>query len=228
MTPGADAPRVEGADAWFPLPASLPIADGLVHIARASARAVAASSLTSALPADERARADGFRRPAPRARFVAGRVVLRELLRRCPHGAQPEVPLTPTPEGKPHLPGPDAPHFSISHAGDMVLVALGRGEVGVDVEAPRPDLDAIALARRMLGPDAARSLAALDPEARPAAFIVLWTRHEAALKCRGVGLAGDPDEAEGLTVHSLALPGDYAGAIAADAPFALSRWTWRP
>lgn len=219
---------MHGTDAWPPLGDWLPIADGQVHVARASARAASASSLASTLPPDERAQATRYRRPAPRARFVAGRVLLRELLRRCPDGATPDAPLTPSPEGKPRLPGSEAPHFSISHAGDVVLVALARGEVGVDVEARRPGLDAVPLARRMLGSQAAARLAALDPDARPAAFLVLWTRHEAALKCRGIGLAGDPDDAAGLTVHSLALPEAYAGAIAATAPFALLRWTWRP
>jgi 4'-phosphopantetheinyl transferase len=228
MELGADATRVDEADAWPLLPASLALADGRVHVARASARVTAASSLASELPADERVRAARFRRSAPRARFVAGRVVLRELLRRCPDAPAPDAPLTSSPEGKPHLPGPDEPRFSISHAGDVILVALARRDVGVDVEAARAGLDAVPLARRMLGPQAAARLAALDPDARPGAFVVLWTRHEAALKCRGVGLSGDADHAGDLTVHDLALPDGCAGAIAATAPFVLSRWTWRP
>jgi 4'-phosphopantetheinyl transferase len=234
MTPGDPAPTPhdathgDGPDAWPPLPASLPMADGQVHLARASARAAAASPPASGLPADEQARAARFRRPGPRARFVAGRVVLRELLRRCPDRTAADVPLTSSPEGKPRLPGPDAPRFSISHAGDVVLVAVGEAEVGVDVEAARPGLDTVPLAGRVFGPRAAAELSGLDPDARPAAFLVLWTRHEAALKCRGVGLAGDPREADGLTVHSFALPDAYAGAIAVAAPCVLSRWTWRP
>ncbi len=228
MTPGSDATSVGEADTWLALPASLAIADGQVHVVRASAQAASAPALASALPSDERVRAAGFRRPAPRARFVAGRVVLRELLRRCADGAAPDARLIPSPTGKPWLPGPDAPRFSIAHAGDVVLVALARAEVGVDVEAPRPGLDTVALARRWLGSHPAERLAGLDPDARPAAFLTLWTRHEAVVKCRGVGLAGDPGEAAGLTVRSLALPAAYTGAIAAAGPFALWRWAWPP
>src|SRR5919199_2609190 len=215
----------EPAEAWPGLPASLPVAAGHVHVARADV--AAAASAADTLPADERARAQRFRRSEPRARYLAGRVLLRELLRRCPDAAQ-DAPLTPSAQGKPRLHGAGSPGFSISHAGDVVLVALGRGEVGVDVEAPRPHLDGLALARRLLPPHDAQHLAAVPADSRPGAFLVLWTRHEAALKCRGVGLGGAPSAAEGLVIRSFALPGGYTGAIAAAAPFALSRWSWRP
>ncbi len=217
-----------GSDAWHALPTSLSLEEGRVHVARASARATAASASASELPADECARAAGFRREAPRARFLASRVLLRAMLGRCSEEAAPDAPLTRSPEGKPCLEGEGAPRFSISHAGDLVLVALARADVGVDVEAPRPGLNVVALARRMLGPPAAAALEALDPDARPAAFLVLWTRHEAAVKCRGVGLAGGPNDAEGFLVHSLALPDGYAGAVAAPGRFALSQWVWPP
>ena len=220
--PVADVGRV-----WPPLPPSLALADGQLHVVLASVPAVAASAGVSALPADELARAENFRRPAPRARYVAGRVVLRELLRRCAAGPT-DATLTHSPQGKPYLARPGAPRFSISHAEDMVLVALADEEVGVDVEADHRDLDAVALARRVLGAQAATRLAALDPEAQRAAFLRLWTRHDAALKCRGVGLGGDPEDAAGVTVHSLALPGAYAGAVATTRPCTLARWSWEP
>lgn len=217
----------EAAEAWPELPQSLAVARGHVHVAQAPVAAAAASPAASTLPADERTRARHFRRAEPRARYLAGRVLLRELLRRCPNAAQ-DAPLTPSPRGKPQLAAAGSPCFSISHAGDVVLVALGHEEVGVDVEAPRPHLDTLALARRMLSPTDAEQLAALSPGARPGAFLVLWTRHEAALKCRGVGLGGDPSAAAGLAIRSFRLLGGYAGAIAATAPFALSQWSWRP
>lgn len=226
MAPGSDATGVEDDVAWPALPASLVIADGQVHVVRACAQAASAPAFASALPSDERARAARFRRPASRARFVAGRVVLRELLGRCVQRAASDGPFVSSPAGKPHLLA--GPSFSISHSGNMVLVALARADVGVDVEAPRPLRDPVTLARRWLDPPAAEDLAGMDPGARPAAFLALWTRHEAVLKCRGVGLAGSPSQSDGLTVRSLTLPNSYTGAIAAPAPFALWQWTWPP
>lgn len=226
MTPGSHATGVADTDGWLALPPSLAIADGHVHVVRASAQAASSTALAGALRGDERARAARIRRPGGRARFIAGRVVLRELLARCAGEVPPDAPLIASSTGKPRLAGPGAPSFSISHAGDVVLVALARAEVGVDVETPRPGLDPLALARRWLGVPAAEHLAALEPDARPAGFLALWTRHEATVKCRGVGLAGDPTEADGLAIRSLTLPGAYTGAVAATEPFKLSRWAW--
>jgi 4'-phosphopantetheinyl transferase len=218
----------ELTDTWPSLPPSLAIAAGEVHVVFASVPAAAASAQASALPADERARAARFRRAAPRAHYVAGRVVLREALGRCAGGGAAEAPLSSAPEGKPYLPESGAPCFSISHAGDVVLVALGVAEVGVDVEAARPRLDPVALARSVLGAGVASRLAELDPDAQLSAFLALWTRHEAALKCRGVGLAGDAAEAAGVSVRSLPLPPGYAAAVATSAPCTLVRWAWQP
>ena len=226
--PSEHPPVGDGGHVWPPLPSSLAIADRQLHVVLASVPAVAASAGASALPPDELARADGFRRPGPRARYVAGRVVVRELLRRCAEAGADDAPLSCSPQGKPYLPRPGAPRFSISHADDIVLVALADEEVGVDVEADQRELDAVALARRVLGPQAATRLAALEPEARRTAFLGLWTRHEAALKCRGVGLGGNPEDAAGLTVQSLPLPGPYAGAVATTTPCKLARWSWAP
>jgi 4'-phosphopantetheinyl transferase len=82
--------------------------------------------------------------------------------------------------GKPHLAG--GPHFNISHAEDLALLALSTaGPVGIDVESLDREMDFESVSRRYF------------PElvaAYPAAFFEAWTRREACLKAIGVGLSG--------------------------------------
>lgn len=107
--------------------------------------------------------------------------------------------------------------LSISHAPGLSLVAWHlQGAVGVDVQAPPQDAaaaDLLHTAALYLGPE---TTAALTRQAQRAhfsiAFAQCWARHEAALKCLGLGL------------------GEYSPALAAQlapvqtAPLALPAW----
>ncbi|MFG3226579.1 4'-phosphopantetheinyl transferase family protein [Kitasatospora sp. NPDC048194] len=180
-----------------------------------------------------------------RRRFVlahaAVRIVLGERLGRPPDGLR----LVRGRWGKPSV--ADAPwlHFSLSHSGDLALLAVAPRPVGVDVELVRPGLDADRLARRFF-PHRERELVASG--GRPA-FARLWTRKEACVKAAGGrltegmvlpvahaaaqatvrGPAGGP-----LTgpwrVADLSLPEGYAGSVAllGDGPFAVSSAVWCP
>jgi 4'-phosphopantetheinyl transferase len=84
--------------------------------------------------------------------------------------------------------------FNLSHSGGLALVAVTAGrEVGIDLEtAPRRVLDEPALAARVLGRAQAARLAELDPRTREREFMRAWVAHEAAVKCRGLGLFAPP------------------------------------
>ncbi|MDX2547086.1 4'-phosphopantetheinyl transferase family protein [Streptomyces sp. WI04-05B] len=100
------------------------------------------------------------------------------------------IRLAYDPGGRPRLTGPAADlKVSLSHAGGVSAVALGRGpaELGIDIEPLRP-LPAAALARRWLDVAAAEWLTALPEHQHPEAFLTLWTRKEALGKARGHGL----------------------------------------
>ncbi len=83
---------------------------------------------------------------------------------------------------------------NVAHSGALVVcgVALGRA-IGVDVEVVRPTPDLDEVARKICDPI---EYAAMPPSpGSPAwldAFYRRWVAKEAALKARGVGLAGDP------------------------------------
>jgi 4'-phosphopantetheinyl transferase len=138
--------------------------------------------------------------------------------------------------GKPALAGPalQAPiSFNVSHSGRLALFAFARGCVGVDVELDRRPIDEAALARRAFSPGAARRIATLAPAGRREEFLREWARHEAALKCLGVGIgaatrgrATADAGAQPLWLCDLRLPARGAAALACDtAPLEVCCWT---
>ena len=181
--------------------------------------------------------------PAPAKRSLVGHVALRLVLgeltgsaperlrfeRRCGHCGD-------SGHGKPHLADRPDLDFSLSHSGELVLIAVARGHrVGADVERVRLRTDVLAIARGSLSERERRTIeAGRTDAARREAFFRCWTRKEAYLKGLGAGLAGgletDPDLAPGWQVCSLAVGSGYAAAVAADRQLALRQRTtlWPP
>jgi len=85
--------------------------------------------------------------------------------------------------GKPYLPG--GPPFSLSHGGELVVLAVGEQgtELGVDVERTDRSWRG-AVARRLFTQEEQRWLNGSSER-----FFRLWTRKEAVLKCRGSGFS---------------------------------------
>lgn len=90
--------------------------------------------------------------------------------------------------GKPQLDGPLA--LSLSHCGSLLALAVARGPVGVDLEAPIPPARADRLLRRYLPADW-ELLRDAPPPLRAAALLRTWTRAEAAVKAVGGSLLRD-------------------------------------
>jgi len=146
-----------------------------------------------ALSRFEQARAQRFRYPADRHRYLAAHVGLRWLL--SPSlGLPPEaIQLHETDQGKPCLAHPDAPGFSLSHSQGLAVVAWSaHRDIGVDVELRRPLPELPALAQNHLTSSEHADWRALPPADQAWAFLRLWTRKEAALKALGTGLLVEP------------------------------------
>ena len=154
------------------------------------ARPGADPALLALLADAERAALARLQRSADRARYVAAHALLRLVLadRRQVPVADIEVAVHcarcgSDQHGKPFVTG-GADEFSLSHAGDRVVVAVGDAPLGIDVEL----LTAVGFA----GFDAV-ALAPDEPvPASDRARAVLWTRKEAVLKATGLGLTTDP------------------------------------
>lgn len=145
----------------------------------------------------ERDRMQRLRQEADRQRFLAGCIMSRvflgqkigevparlEIDRTCPRCGEPH--------GKPHLRASDW-QYSLSHSGEYVVAAFCEGSaVGVDIESaalPRSS----NLAATVLSDAELAVFYHVPPAERSTAFLRYWTRKEAVLKCRGVGLTVDP------------------------------------
>lgn len=145
----------------------------------------------SVLSADERQRADRFRRPELRRRFVTARGGLRTILGRYLGTPPADVRLELDPRGKPRLAGNHRSWlcFNLAHSGELALVAVARGcDVGVDVERLRSVRRLDEIAGRFFHPGERDAIQAADPAVRAAAFLRSWTGKEAVLKAIGLGL----------------------------------------
>jgi 4'-phosphopantetheinyl transferase len=178
--------------------------------------------------------------------WMRSRGVLRALLGRYLGKDPATLRFLASPYGKPALldhapegssPGPDPEssavtrmQFNLSHSGGLALYVFAAGvSVGVDVELARRPIDEVAIASRTFGASEAERLRELDPETRRREFLRAWVRHEARLKCLGVGIGGAA-AASGKSVPWIAelhTGPRGAGAVAADqAPRQLRCWLW--
>ena len=93
--------------------------------------------------------------------------------------------------------------------------------MGVDVELMRGDLAGIEIAERFFSPGEVADLRTLSGEALVAAFFACWTRKEAYLKGRGLGLLAPLDR-----FRVSLLPGAPCALLANEFdPDDLSRWS---
>ena len=163
----------------------------------------------------------------------ASRRELREVLARYLDERPEAIALVEDERGKPRLGHqPLALHFNLSHSGALVLVAVsGEREVGVDVERVEPERDFAALAERALAPADATAVREAPESRRADVFYELWTRHEARVKCLGLGLGAPPAQtAPAIAVENLSIDPGYAAAVAATGPASLQLrcWTFGP
>ncbi|MGQ5639971.1 MULTISPECIES: 4'-phosphopantetheinyl transferase family protein [unclassified Streptomyces] len=183
------------------------------------------------LDAQERARADAFHRSRDRDAYVIAHAALRGVLSLLLGVPADALPLVREPcagcggsHGRPAL-RTSGVHFSLSHSGDLVMVALAPIPVGVDVEG-LATTQAVLDAQSALHPVEGRELALLPAHERAAAFTRTWVRKEAYLKGLGTGLVRDPAlDYVGTgalpaapdprwTLRDVLVPAGYAAAVA--------------
>lgn len=233
-------------------PTDLELSMQEVHLWRAHLDRVPASLQTwrQTLSADEQQRADRFRFPSDRDRFIAGRAILRAVLGRYLNLAPQQLQFGYEAKGKPYLSasiGQPVLQFNLSHSQEWMLCAVTyQHRVGIDLECIRPVADLEQLTNRFFLPREHDAIHALPAEHQQSAFFRYWTCKEAILKAIGTGLVGlssveillTEDRAKLLSLkaesdaawylHSFVPMFGYTAAIAVEQPDCqLIFWQWQ-
>ncbi len=149
--------------------------------------------LSGLLSSDERLRADRFHFAKDRDRFIFMRGCLRIILGGYLELPPARIEFAYGRAGKPYLAHTINPHglrFNLSHSGVLALVAVGwGGELGVDIEQIRPDINLREIAAQFFSRPEATEIFSMPEEDQPAAFFSCWTRKEAYVKAIGDGLS---------------------------------------
>ncbi len=144
--------------------------------------------LESYLSRDEIARADRFRFPHLRSRWIAARAGMRSILADRTGIAPGALTFSFGEHGKPHLAGLDTPcSFNLSHSEGRAALAISDVPIGVDIQLIGPHSDSVA--RDYFSAAEIEALTQMPPERRSEAFYRCWTAKEAVLKALGTGFS---------------------------------------
>jgi 4'-phosphopantetheinyl transferase len=183
--------------------------------------------LETLLSTEERARAARFHFDRDRNRFIAARGHLRELLGAMLGVPPAEIKFSYNAYGKPETAGLQ---FNVSHSEWMALMAISRSRVvGVDIERKNRAFVDDRIPERFFSPAEVQALRALPEGQQTEAFFNCWTRKEAYVKARGLGLSlaldsfdvslapGEPARflrgAEGWEIEAVSAPEGFAAAV---------------
>ena len=128
--------------------------------------------LMTVMSQDERERACRFVFEADRSRFIVARGLLRFLLSAYTSRLPEELTFCSGRNGKPFLNTQDDVNFNVSHSGEIVLIAISRGQqVGIDVECGGRTFSVQNLAQSCLTECEYSAFKRLPKEEREEAFL---------------------------------------------------------
>jgi 4'-phosphopantetheinyl transferase len=219
-------------EGWNELPAPLSGSDTHVWAVDLDVDVARLARLEKLLSSDELERAWRYRFARDRARFVAGRGLLRQVLARYLDLSPQSLRFRHAEFGKPCLAlDKEVLRFNASGCEGVALIAVRRdAEVGVDIERVRrlPDFD--SLAGRLLPEREIAELSSLSEQEREKRFFATWVRKEAVAKMLGLGLS-QPLDGPSSPAYVMLLPPphpNFAAAIASAADFGTVRLITRP
>jgi 4'-phosphopantetheinyl transferase len=198
------------------------------------------NSALQVLAPDELRHAERFRFDKDRNQYILARANLRRILSRYVRIPSARVCFTYNEFGKPALGGDCSDSsltFNVSHApGAAVYAVNSSGQVGIDLELIREDVEYEQIAERFFSPSEAAAFRLLPNEAKLRAFFACWTRKEAYIKAKSNGLfldlkgfdvafapgepasllrvSNDPLEVDRWSLINLNVPTRYVGALA--------------
>ena len=249
-------PFVAPLNLWRPAPQFLALPDDEVHVWRINLDVSPEQVQTyhDTLSPDERSTAARFYFEKDRDQYIVARGVLRTILSRYLDIAPDEIQFSYGTYGKPTLTnslGEEIVNFNVSHSNNLALVGVTRGrQLGIDLEYIQRDFACEEIAKRVFSSQEIATLNDLPGDLKHEAFFNCWTRKEAYIKARGLGLSyplnqfevslipGEPAQLIGMngddlfeasrwSLQELELGSKYAGALAVEGhDWELECWQW--
>lgn len=239
---------------WPAIPSPLTLSSEIVHVVRVNLDITneQVSQRSECLSDDERRRAERFKFDQPRARFVACRSALRQVLAECVGVDSSALNFSYGPHGKPELAAdhPSNIQFSVSHSGSLGLIALTLdAAVGVDIEECSRSVKMIRLAERFFAESETAELLSLPIDRQRSGFYRGWTCKEAYMKATGLGMSmplssfcvginpdrpasllhvvDQPDETRRWMIEAIEMGDEYAAAVMVARPESrVSVWSY--
>lgn len=144
------------------------------------------------LSAEEQLIAQHFVRDLHRDRYVVCHGKLRLLLSNYLNIAPDSICFARQAFGKPYIVDasgqPDPLQFNLSHSNSLMLLAVGRVPLGIDLEVWDDRHDLASLADECLAPAEKGYWQALPADEQVPAFYRFWTRKESLVKAVGAGI----------------------------------------
>lgn len=204
---------------------------------------------------DEETKASRFRFSRDRRHYIAGRGLLRTILGGYTHMAPQALQFVYKTHGKPELAGGDATaplRFNLSHSHGMVLIGVTRRhQIGIDLELVSHEINPLEICERFFSIQERKEMKALPADILHEGFFACWTRKEAYLKGKGLGLSAplqefavslhprkpaqllhdntDPDAVNRWFFHPLETPLNYAAALVVEGHgCSVRQMVWEP
>lgn len=148
-----------------------------------------AMSLPQVLDGQEQVRAAKFHFEHHRRQFMVSHIATRLILASYSATEPAKLLFKHNAYGKPFLASHNPLLFNISHTDEMALCAVSDcAELGVDIEKIQP-INYNEVAERFFSTTECELLANLLPNQRQEGFFCCWTRKEAYIKAKGLGLS---------------------------------------
>lgn len=155
---------------------------------------VSAEGCYSLLDNSEKQRASAIAHDFARVEFIKARALLRLVLADHATKRPNDFTFATASNGKPYVADDETLEFNVSHSNGIVLIAVARSPVGIDIEAAVISIDQLSVADTVFS-RTERAVLRSAPEAQRAnVFLSLWTRKEAYLKATGRGFSSSLDQ----------------------------------
>jgi 4'-phosphopantetheinyl transferase len=248
------SPRVDSSLSRWRRPAKLPTLQGdQVHVWRVPLEFSPADVdwLAQFLSKDESDRAGRFHFASDHNHFIVARAWLRIIIGYYLRVEPADLKFDYSSYGKPSLAKSFAEatglNFNLAHSGELAVFAITLGrQIGIDLERMSDKVACEEIARRFFSLSEIACLSSLPQAARARAFFNCWTRKEAFIKAKGMGLSlnldqfdvtlddeeaallctrWDQSEAEQWSLRALDVSSGYVAAVAVEGrDWQLSYW----